>query len=44
MSEMNLSERLSKIQKELKCEKSRTNKFGGYYGKCKRFSKNGRKF
>lgn len=30
MSEMNLSERLSKIQKELKCEKSRTNKFGGY--------------
>lgn len=27
---MNLSERLSKIQKELKCEKSRTNKFGGY--------------
>lgn len=30
MSEMNLSERLSKIQKELKCEKSRSNKFGGY--------------
>ena len=30
MSEMNLSERLSKIQKELKCEKSRNNKFGGY--------------
>ena len=27
---MNLSERLSKIQKELKCEKSRSNKFGGY--------------
>lgn len=25
-----LSERLSKIQKELKCEKTRTNKFGGY--------------
>ena len=27
---MTLSERLSKIQKELKCEKIRTNKFGGY--------------
>ena len=27
---MTLSERLSKIQKELKCEKTRTNKFGGY--------------
>lgn len=27
---MTLSERLSKIQKELKCEKSRNNKFGGY--------------
>lgn len=30
MSELKLSERLSKIQKELKCEKTRTNKFGGY--------------
>lgn len=28
--EKKLSERLSKIQKDLKCEKSRNNKFGGY--------------
>ena len=28
MSELKLSERLSKIQKELKCEKSRKNNFG----------------
>lgn len=30
MSELKLSERLSKIQKELKCEKSRKNNFGNY--------------
>lgn len=30
MSDLKLSERLSKIQQELKCEKKRNNKFGGY--------------
>lgn len=30
MSDLKLSERLSKIQKELKCEKSRKNNFGNY--------------